>query len=163
VARGFHRIEKAVGVLGTTEGQKEKYARRLMEDVTNLREGVETVELEPEDLLTGSVELLNEVSAGRIKGEEDRYARTDLYDTNANIEGPEVAFEELKAEVAGEAVTLANDVVEGFEGVYEELERRRATPDTGPLRCPARRRSRSAATIRRAWRRRSRSICTSSP
>jgi Imelysin len=105
VARGFHRIEKAVGVLGTTEGQKEKYARRLMEDVTNLREGVETVELEPEDLLTGSVELLNEVSAGRIKGEEDRYARTDLYDTNANIEGSEVAFEELKAEVAGEAVT----------------------------------------------------------
>jgi hypothetical protein len=61
VARGFHRIEKAVGVLGTTEGQEEEeeeeeeYARRLMEDATNLREGVETVELEPEDLLTGSV------------------------------------------------------------------------------------------------------------
>ena len=126
MARRFHRIEKAVGVLGTTEGQEEEYARRLMEDVTNLREGVETVELEPEDLLTGSVELLNEVSAGKIKGEEDRYARTDLYHTSANIEGSEVAFEELKPEVAGEDVTLANDVVEGFEGIYEELERRRA-------------------------------------
>lgn len=125
MARGFHRIEKAVGVLGTTEGQEE-YARQLMENVTNLREGVETVELEPEDPLMGSVELLNEVSAGKFKDEEDRDTRTDLYDTNANIEGSEVAFEELKPEVAGEDVTLANDVVEGLEGVYEELERRRA-------------------------------------
>ena len=78
MARRFHRIEKAVGVLGTTEGQEEEYARQLMEDVTNLREGVETVELEPEDLLMGSVELLNEVPAGKFKDEEDRYARTDL-------------------------------------------------------------------------------------
>ena len=78
MARGFHRIEKAFGVLGTTEGQEEEYARRLMEVAANLREGVETVQLEPEDLLTGSVELLNEVSAGKIKGELDRYARTDL-------------------------------------------------------------------------------------
>jgi hypothetical protein len=73
-----------------------------------------------------SVELLNEVSAGKSKGEEDRYARTDLYDTSANIEGSEVAFEGLKPEVAGEDVTLANDVVEGFGGVYGELERGRA-------------------------------------
>ena len=119
--RGFHRIEKALWVRGTTEGQEE-YARQLMQDVTNLREEVETVELEPADLVTGSVELLNEVSAGKITGEEDRYSHTDLYDIKANIEGSEVAFEELKPEVAGEDITLANEVTEGFDGVYEELE-----------------------------------------
>ena len=122
--RGFHRIEKALWVGDTTEGQEE-YARRLMEDVSNLREEVEGLELEPVDLVTGSVELLNEVSAGKITGEEDRYSHTDLYDIQANVEGSEVAFEELKPEVAGEDLTLANDVVEGFDGVYEELDQYR--------------------------------------
>ena len=122
--RGFHRIEKALWVGNTTEGQ-ERYAERLMEDVENLQEEVEDLELEPVDLVSGSVELLNEVSAGKITGEEDRYSHTDLYDIQANVEGSEVAFEELKPEVAGEDMTLANEVTEGFENVYEELDQYR--------------------------------------
>ncbi|HSL01449.1 MAG TPA: iron uptake system protein EfeO [Rubrobacteraceae bacterium] len=119
--RGFHRIEKALWIEGTTEGQEE-YARQLREDVGNLREEIDGLELEPVDLVTGSVELLNEVSAGKITGEEERYSHTDLYDIAANVEGSEAAFEELKPEVAGEDLTLANEVEEGFDGVYEELE-----------------------------------------
>jgi len=122
--RGFHRIEKALWVENTTEGQEE-YARQLMEDVSNLREEVGGLELAPEDLVTGSVELLNEVSAGKITGEEDRYSHTDLYDINANVEGSEAAFEELKPEVAGEDLSLANEVEEGFDGVYDELDQYR--------------------------------------
>jgi len=122
--RGFHRIEKALWEENTTEGQDE-YARQLMQDATNLREDVEGLELEPVDLVTGSVELLNEVSAGKITGEEDRYSHTDLYDINANVEGSEVAFEELKPEVAGEDMGLANEVTAGFDDVYEELDQYR--------------------------------------
>ncbi|HEV2745242.1 MAG TPA: iron uptake system protein EfeO [Rubrobacter sp.] len=122
--RGFHRIEKALWEENTTKGQ-EGYARQLMEDVSNLREEVEDLELEPADLVTGSVELLNEVSAGKITGEEDRYSHTDLYDINANVEGSEAAFEELKPEVAGEDLELANEVEEGFDGVHEELDQYR--------------------------------------
>ena len=122
--RGFHRIEKALWVENTTEGQAQ-YAERLMDDVSSLQEEVEDLELEPVDLVTGSVELLNEVSAGKITGEEERYSHTDLYDIQANVEGSEVAFEELKPEVAGEDLTLANDVVEGFDNVYEELDQYR--------------------------------------
>jgi iron uptake system component EfeO len=122
--RGFHRIEKALWEENTAEGQEE-YARQLMEDVSNLREEVEGLELAPEDLVTGSVELLNEVSAGKITGEEDRYSHTDLYDINANFEGSEAAFEELKPEVAGEDLTLANEVEEGFDGVHEDLDQYR--------------------------------------
>jgi len=122
--RGFHRLEKALWVENTAEGQ-EGYARRLMQDVSNLREDVEDLELAPEDLVTGSVELLNEVSAGKITGEEDRYSHTDLYDINANVEGSEAAFEELKPEVAGEDLSLANEVEEGFDGVHEELDQYR--------------------------------------
>jgi iron uptake system component EfeO len=122
--RGFHRIEKALWVENTTEGQEE-YARPLLEDVRSLEREVEDLELEPVDLVTGSVELLNEVSAGKITGEEERYSHTDLYDINANVEGSEAAFEELKPEVAGEDMALANDVEEGFDQVYEELEQYR--------------------------------------
>jgi iron uptake system component EfeO len=122
--RGFHRIEKALWVENATEGQEE-YARPLLEDVRSLEREVEDLELEPVDLVTGSVELLNEVSAGEITGEEERYSHTDLYDINANVEGSEAAFEELKPEVAGEDMALANDVEEGFDQVYEELEQYR--------------------------------------
>jgi iron uptake system component EfeO len=68
--RGFHRIEKALWVENTTEGQEE-YARVLLEDVRSLEREVEDLELEPVALVTGSVELLNEVSAGKITGEEE--------------------------------------------------------------------------------------------
>ncbi|MDQ3636465.1 MAG: EfeM/EfeO family lipoprotein [Actinomycetota bacterium] len=122
--RGFHRIEKALWVENTTGGQDE-YARQLMDDVQNLREEAKGVELEPVDLVTGSVGLLNEVSAGKITGEEDRYSHTDLYDINVNIEGSEAAVEELKPEVAGEDMTLANDVEEGFDSVHDELDQYR--------------------------------------
>jgi iron uptake system component EfeO len=122
--RGFHRIEKALWVENTTEGQ-EQYARMLLEDVRSLEQEVEELELEPADLVTGSVELLNEVSAGKITGEEERYSHTDLYDIQANVEGSETAFEELKPAVAAEDLTLANDVEEGFDQVYEELDQYR--------------------------------------
>jgi iron uptake system component EfeO len=122
--RGFHRIEEALWVENTTEGQEE-YARLLLEDVRSLEREVEDLELEPVDLVTGSVELLNEVSAGKITGEEERYSHTELYDIQANVEGSETAFEELKPEVAGEDMALANDVEEGFDQVYEELEQYR--------------------------------------
>jgi iron uptake system component EfeO len=122
--QGFHRIEQALWERDTTEGQEE-YARALLEDVQNLREDVERLELEPVDLVVGSVELLNEVSAGKITGEEERYSHTDLYDINANVEGSQAAFDELKTEVATEDLALANDVESGFRDIYAELEQYR--------------------------------------
>lgn len=122
--QGFHRIEQALWERGTTEGQEE-YARTLRKDVQNLREDVERVELEPVDLVIGSVELLNEVSAGKITGEEERYSHTDLYDIDANVEGSKAAFDELKTEVAAKDLALANDVEAGFREVFTELEQYR--------------------------------------
>ena len=58
----------------------------LLEDVRSLETEVRELELEPVTS-DGSVELLNEVSAGKITGEEERYSHTDLYDIQANVEG----------------------------------------------------------------------------
>ena len=39
------------------------------------------------DVVTGSVDLVNEVADTKIVGEEDTFSHTDLYDFKANIEG----------------------------------------------------------------------------
>ena len=118
---GFHRIEKALWEENSTEGQ-EKYARRLQADVEQVQEQVEGAELRPEDLVTGSVELLNEVSAGKITGEEDRYSHTDLYDINANIEGSEAAFEALRPALEEQNPELAEEISSRFGDLYVTLE-----------------------------------------
>ena len=126
--QGFHRIEQALWERNTTDGQEE-YARTLLKAVQNLQTEIEKVELEPVDLVVGSIELLNEVSAGKITGEEERYSHTDLYDIHANMEGSEVAFNKLKSGVTDKDPALANDVEAGFRNVYEELEQYRRDDD----------------------------------
>lgn len=67
--RGFHRIEQALWVENTAEGQEE-YARQLNADVEQLQEEVQNLELQPADLVMGSIGLLNEVSADKITDED---------------------------------------------------------------------------------------------
>jgi iron uptake system component EfeO len=119
--RGFHRIEQALWVEETTEGQEE-YARQLQADVEQLQGEAQNLELQPADLVTGSIELLNEVSAGKITGEEERYSRTDLYDIQANVEGSEAAFEALRPSLEERDPELATEIEERFAAVYETLE-----------------------------------------
>ena len=88
---GFHRIEKALWVDKTTKGL-DKYTKQLIVDVTTLDNGVEPLTLKPTEIIDGAVELLNEASHSKIKGEEDRYSHTDLYDLAANVEGSQAAF-----------------------------------------------------------------------
>jgi iron uptake system component EfeO len=119
--RGFHRIEQALWVEETTEGQEES-ARQLQADVEQLQGEAQNLELQPADLVTGSIELLNEVSAGKITGEEERYSRTDLYDIQANVEGSEAAFEALRPSLEERDPELATEIEERFAAVYETLE-----------------------------------------
>ena len=119
--RGFHRIEQALWVDEITEGQEE-YARQLRTDVEQLQGEVQDLELRPEDLVTGSIELLNEVSAGKITGEEERYSRTDLYDIQANVEGSEAAFEALRPSLEERDPGLVAEIEDRFGAVYETLE-----------------------------------------
>ncbi len=119
--RGFHRIEQALWVENTTEGQEE-YALQLQADVEQLQGDAQNLELQPADLVTGSIELLNEVSVGKITGEEERYSRTDLYDIQANVEGSEAAFEALRPSLEERDPELVAEIEERFAAVYETLE-----------------------------------------
>ena len=118
---GFHRIEQALWVENTTKGQGE-YADELMSDVERLERKVDDVKLLASDPVFGAVELLNEVSATKITGEEERYSHTDLYDIAANVEGAKVAFDFVKPVVKRENPELVAEIEARFEDVEREIE-----------------------------------------
>lgn len=72
----------------TTKGT-EAAADQLLLDIKELRAKIPTAKVDAELMLTGAVDLLNEVSTSKITGEEDIFPKTDLYDFQANIEGAE--------------------------------------------------------------------------
>jgi iron uptake system component EfeO len=118
---GYHRIEKGLWEENTTKGY-EKYAEQLIKDVKLLRAKVETVDVTPELLVTGAVDLLNEVSTSKVTGEEDRYSHTDLYDFVANVEGAEKIFELLTPALQEGNSDLAKQIDKRFDAVYRLLD-----------------------------------------
>ncbi|HEY7093873.1 MAG TPA: peptidase M75 family protein [Ktedonobacterales bacterium] len=88
---GFHRLEKALWVDGTTSGQEET-ARQLVADLRELRADLQVHALLPTDVLDLSVALLDQALTTKLNGQEDHYAHTDLTDLVANVAGSRAAF-----------------------------------------------------------------------
>ena len=84
----FHRIERILWEDNTTKGT-ESYGDQLVNDIKELKAKIATVDVDYKVMLTGAVDLLNEVATSKITGEEEIYSHTDLYDFRANIEGAE--------------------------------------------------------------------------
>jgi iron uptake system component EfeO len=127
--QGYHRIEKGLWEENTTKGYEE-YAEQLKKDAKLLRAKVETVEVTPELLITGAVDLLNEVSTSKVTGEEERYSHTDLYDFAANVEGAEKIFELLQPALEEKDKELADQIRNRFDGLYALLDQYK-TGDAG--------------------------------
>jgi high-affinity iron transporter len=119
--RGLHRLEKALWKEGTTGGMA-PVARELVTDVEDLAGRVRAVKLQAVQIANGANELLNEVSATKITGEEERYSHIDLVDFKANVEGSEVAFEDVEALLGGGEAKLTAEVETDFAAVYASLE-----------------------------------------
>ena len=96
-------------------------ARRLVEDVERLRSLVTTVALEPATIANGAVELLNEVSASKITGEEERYSRIDLVDLRANVDGAKAAFDAVRPLLSSRDAALADRISHRFADVFTTL------------------------------------------
>lgn len=113
---GFHRIEQILWEDNTTKGA-EGVVDQLVKDIKELKVKITTVEVTPDLMLTGAIDLLNEVSTSKITGEEEVFSHTDLYDFKANIEGAEKIFELFKDAIAQKDETLAKTISEKFETV----------------------------------------------
>lgn len=118
--RGFHKLEQALWQNNTTEGMTE-VADRLLKDAQLLRAKVETAGIDANLLVTGAVELLNEVSSSKVTGEEERYSHTDLYDFVANVEGAQKIYELLKPELSKKDPELAQTIGDRFTALLNEL------------------------------------------
>lgn len=118
---GFHRIEKALWEEETAKGMA-PVAEQLQADVEELAEKVKTVELQAVQIANGANELLGEVSASKITGEEERYSHIDLVDFEANVEGSEAAFEAVKPLLEPENADLAGEIEADFKAVFNSLE-----------------------------------------
>ena len=120
--RGFHRIEKIMWEQNTTKGTEE-YADQLVKDIKELKAKVATVEVTPDLMVTGAVDLLNEVATQKITGEEEIYSHTDLYDFKANIEGAEEIFKIFKPLIEKKDGKLAKDLTEKFATINSLLDK----------------------------------------
>ena len=120
--RGFHKIEKIMWEKNTTKGTEE-YADQLVKDIKELKAKVATVEVTPHLMVTGAVDLLNEVATQKITGEEEIFSHTDLYDFKANIEGAEEIFKIFKPLIEKKDSKLAKDLVEKFATINGLLDK----------------------------------------
>ena len=98
------------------------FADRLDADLTILQDQVAGLDLPPAAVALGAAELVEEVSEGKITGEEDRYSRTDLWDFAANIEGARKVTGLLRPALEERDAALVDRIDEGFARVEEGLE-----------------------------------------
>lgn len=119
---GFHRIERILWEQNTTDGT-DVYAEQLVNDIKELKAKVLTVEVNPDIMVTGAVDLLNEVATSKITGEEEVYSHTDLYDFRANIKGAEKIFELFKPILEKKDKNLVKELDADFEEVNGLLDK----------------------------------------
>ncbi|WP_370331805.1 iron uptake system protein EfeO [Mycolicibacterium hippocampi] len=118
---GWHRLEYLLFDQNTTDGGAQ-FADQLDADIATLNEQMPTLEVAPSDVAVGAAELIEEVSEGKITGEENRYAKTDLWDFNANLEGSQAAIEELTPALQQADPALLEQINAGFAEVNSTLE-----------------------------------------
>lgn len=123
---GWHRLEKALWVDGSTAGL-EAVAEQLVADIADLRGRVAAVDLTPASIGNGAKELLDEVATGKVTGEEEAFSHTDLVDFAANVAGARAAFDVLRPLAQNGDPAL----VTTLDGAFADVEAALAVHRTG--------------------------------
>jgi iron uptake system component EfeO len=117
---GWHKLEYLLWVKNTTAGGA-ALATKLDADLATLDTQLKTVEITPKAVALGAGALIEEVSEGKIDGEEDRYSRTDLWDFAANVEGAKQAFTVFRPILTAKDKALTTELDSGFTAVETSL------------------------------------------
>ena len=72
-------------------------------------------------MANGAAELIEEVSEGKITGEEDRYSKTDLWDFDANLQGSQVAVDKLSGPLKDADAELLGKISAGFSQIFDTM------------------------------------------
>ncbi|MEJ7719456.1 MAG: EfeM/EfeO family lipoprotein [Ilumatobacteraceae bacterium] len=122
---GWHKLEYLVydvGDIGPESGATE-LADQLDADLATLQETMTSTDIPAAAIPVGASELIEEVSGGKLTGEEDRYSGTDLWDIAANVDGSHAAFETLEGAVEAKDPELVERIEAGFEDADELIEK----------------------------------------
>ena len=117
---GWHKLEYLLWEKNTTAGGA-ALATKLDADLGTLETQLKTVDITPKAVALGAGALIEEVSEGKIDGEEDRYSRTDLWDFAANVEGAKAAYTVYKPILEAKDKTLVGALDSGFTAVEGSL------------------------------------------
>ena len=118
---GFHRIEKDLWAATPDVSKDGPIADQLLADVKEIVALAQAEKLSPLQLANGAKALLDEVAAGKITGEEDRYSHTDLWDFNANVEGSKAAIASLRPVLEERDAALVTTLDAEFANVDSTL------------------------------------------
>lgn len=117
---GFHRIEYGLWSEKTTQGL-DSYADKLLADVKELDQRIAGLTFPPDKVVGGAAALMDEVSATKISGEEDRYSHTDLWDFKANFDGSRKIFDLVRPLLKSDDPAFVKKVSGNFETVDKTL------------------------------------------
>ncbi|MFF9404199.1 iron uptake system protein EfeO [Streptomyces anandii] len=122
---GWHRLEKALWRDGKIGAEEKTLADQLVTDLKVWQQRVGKADITPTSMANGAKELLDEVATGKVTGEEDRYAHTDLVDFKGNVEGAQKAYELLKPVAAENDPALAGELDKQFAALEALLDKYR--------------------------------------
>lgn len=117
---GFHGIERTLYGEETIEGLG-PLSKQFVVDVRRLRREIASAELQPLPLAEAAERLTGNVAGRMMAGEEEPYARTDLADVSAGVEGAEKSFEAVKPLLADSDPALVKEIEGAFAEAYERL------------------------------------------
>jgi iron uptake system EfeUOB component EfeO/EfeM len=118
---GFHPIERSLWVQSSTTGTG-VLSQKLVADVSAVNSVATRLTLTPAQIANGAVQLLDEVAASKITGEEERYSHLDLVDFAANLDGAEAAFEAVRPLMPPSQAALAQTIQTRFGDVHRALD-----------------------------------------
>jgi iron uptake system component EfeO len=123
---GFHRIEKGLFADHSMSGLA-SYGDGLVSNVKKLQRLTKGLTYKPYELANGAQELLDEVAGSKITGEEERYSHIDLLDIEANDEGAEQAFADLRGGLTKIDSSLARTISRQFVSLDRIVDSYRTT------------------------------------
>jgi len=121
---GWHKLEYLLWVkndISAASGAPE-LAGQLDADIAKLKATMDTTDVPAAALPAGAADLIEEVSEGKITGEEDRYSGTDLWDFAANVAGSKAAFDALAPAVKAKDAGLVDKINAGFTDIQGQLQ-----------------------------------------
>lgn len=123
---GFHRLEYGLFSQKSVDGLA-PVAKKLLADVTLLKQELLAQQLPPEQLITIISRNMHSLADTRTSGEEERYSHSDLNGFAANLEGTRKVVDLLRPllsksgpQVLASIDTAANDLSVQLDGFKEQ-------------------------------------------